>query len=41
MYANRMMEAKVAMDAGDEQMPNIDFKKIKLQYEVNVVFALK
>lgn len=43
MYTNRMMEAKVAMDAGagDEQMPNIDFKKIKLQYEVNVVFALK
>jgi len=29
------------MDAGEAQMPNIDFKKMKLQYEVNVVFALK
>ncbi len=41
MYANARMEAKVAMDAGNAQMPNIDFKKMKLQYEVNVVFALK
>jgi uncharacterized protein len=41
VYANRMMESKVAMDAGEAQMPNIDFKKMKLQYEVNVVFALK
>ncbi len=41
MYANRMMEAKVATDTGDAQTPNIDFKKMKLQYEVNVVFALK
>ena len=43
VYANRMMEAnKVAMDAGgDTQMPDINFKKMKLQYEVNVVFALK
>lgn len=41
VYANRMMEAKVAMDAGDAQTPSIDFKKMKLQYEVNVVFALK
>ncbi len=41
MFANRMMEAKAATGAGDEQMPDIDFKKMKLQYEVNVVFALK
>lgn len=41
VYSNRMMEYKVEMDAGDAQMPNIDFKKIKLQYEVNVVFAMK
>jgi len=41
VYANRMMEAKVATDAGNDQTPNIDFKKMKLQYEVNVVFALK
>lgn len=41
VYANRMMEAKAVTDGGDEQAPNIDFKKMKLQYEVNVVFALK
>jgi len=41
IYANRMMETKVAMDAGDAQAPNIDFKKMKLQYEVNVIFSLK
>lgn len=42
MYANRMMkEESVSMAAGDEQQPNIDFKKIKLQFEVNVVFALQ
>jgi len=41
MYANRMMKAQVAEDAGNEQLPNIDFKKIKLQFEVNVTFALK
>ncbi len=42
VYANRMMKAESTnMDAGNEQMPDIDFKKIKLQYEVNVVFALK
>lgn len=42
MYANRMMKAE-AMDAagGQEQTPNIDFKKIKLKFEVNAVFALK
>jgi uncharacterized protein YggE len=43
VYSNRMMmETKVAAsDAGDAQAPNIDFKKMKLQYEVNVIFALK
>ncbi len=41
MYANVRMEAKAAADAGNEQMPNIDFKKMKFQYEVNVVFALR
>ncbi|MDB5250605.1 MAG: hypothetical protein JWQ40_4999 [Segetibacter sp.] len=42
VYANRMMKVESAqMDAGGTQAVNIDFKKIKLQFEVNVVFAIK
>jgi uncharacterized protein YggE len=42
VYANRMMKAEAAdMGAGNEQMPQIDFKKIKLQFDVNVIFGLK
>jgi uncharacterized protein len=41
VYANRLMKAEVGMAAGDAQAPNIDFKKIKLQFEVNATFALK
>ena len=41
VFANRMLEYKAAADAGDQQTMNVDFKKIKLQYEVNVIFALK
>jgi uncharacterized protein YggE len=44
MYSNRMMkqEANMAADAGAAAAaPNIDFKKIKYQFEVNVIFALK
>jgi len=39
MYANTMMKAQ----ASDESAPAIDadFKKIKIQYEVNVIFELK
>lgn len=41
MMANMKMRTEAAvMDAG-QQEANIDFKKIKLQFEVNVVFALK
>jgi uncharacterized protein YggE len=41
VYANRMMKAEaVGQTAGDAAM-NIDFKKIKLQFEVNATFALK
>lgn len=42
MMANRMMKAEVAQasDAGADQA-QADFKKIKLKYDVNVVFALK
>jgi uncharacterized protein YggE len=42
VYANRMVKMESAqMDSGADQAPNIDFKKMKLQFEVNVVFALK
>lgn len=42
IYANRMMKMEnIALADNEQQQPNIDFKKIKLQYEVNVVFALK
>ena len=41
VYANRMMKTEAAMTAGDAQAPNIDFKKIKLQFEVSATFALK
>ena len=41
VYANRMMKAQAGMTAEDAQAPNIDFKKIKLQFEVNATFALK
>ena len=41
IFQNRMMMKAATADAGNDQSPNIDFKKMKLQYEVNVVFALK
>jgi uncharacterized protein YggE len=41
MYANRMMKLESAGAADGQQAPNIDFKKIKLQFEVNATFALK
>jgi uncharacterized protein YggE len=40
VYANRMMKEQ-ATDAGQQQQANIDFKKIKLQFELNATFALK
>ncbi len=40
MYQARMAKSEMA-DAGNASAPNIDFKKIKYQYEVNTVFALK
>jgi uncharacterized protein len=40
VYANRMMKVE-AMDAGQSAAPEVDFKKIKLKFEVNAVFALK
>ena len=39
-YANAMMKAERAEDSTAPAM-DVDFRKIKLQYEVNVVFALK
>ncbi len=40
VYSNRIMMKGEATDAG-QQAPNINFKKIKLQFEVNASFALK
>ncbi len=40
MYSTRMMKAQ-SENVGGEFVPPIDFKKIKLQFEVNVVFALQ
>lgn len=40
MYSNRMMKAQLD-EAIISPMAPIDFKKIKLQFEVSVVFALK
>lgn len=39
MYSNVMM--KQANAEGDQAAANIDFKKLKLQFEVSVTFALK
>lgn len=41
MYANKMMKNQVMAEATQDAGPQIDFKKIKLQFDVNVVFALK
>jgi uncharacterized protein YggE len=39
--ANVMMEQKMAGVGADASAMNVDFKKLKLQFDVNVVFALK
>lgn len=41
MASNRMMRAEMAQDAAGADQPQADFKKIKLKYDVSVVFALK
>ena len=42
MYANKMMaNAEMGDAAGGSEAPNIDFKKMKLRFEVNVIFAIK
>ena len=41
VYANVMMEKSMATNQAAEPPMNVDFKKIKLQFDVNVVFALK
>jgi uncharacterized protein len=41
-YSNKMQEMNMrASDAANQVMPEVDFKKIKLRFEVRVVFALK
>lgn len=42
IYANAMMKQNMEVaDQAAEPPMNVDFKKIKLQFDVNVVFALK
>jgi uncharacterized protein YggE len=45
VYRNRVANQSMAVEgnmAGDAAAPmNVDFKKIKLQFDVNVVFGLK
>jgi uncharacterized protein len=44
MYRTRVANQSMAVEgnvAGDGAAMNVDFKKIKLQFDVNVVFALK
>ena len=42
VYANAMMKSEARMMAeNDQPLPNIDFKKIKLRFEVNATFSLK
>jgi uncharacterized protein len=40
MAANRMMKAE-AVQASAPDQPQADFKKMKMRYEVSVVFELK
>lgn len=40
-YSNTMYFNKDAAKMGDDDKPGVDFKKIKLRYEVKIVFAVK
>ena len=41
MASNRMMKAEMAQSAPAADQPQADFKKMKLRYDVSVVFELK
>lgn len=41
MYRNAMANKMVAAEAADQSEPNVDFRKIKLRFEVRSVFAIK
>ena len=41
MAANRMMKAEAVQASGAADQPQADFKKMKLRYDVSVVFELK
>ena len=41
MYRNKIANQSMTENAADAAPMNVDFKKIKLQFDVNVVFALK
>ena len=41
MYRNVMMKAEGSVSSDSEQLPDIDFKKIKLNYQVHAIFEIK
>ncbi len=41
MYRANVMMAKTSLESADASSPEIDFKKIKLNYQMRVVFELK
>ena len=41
MYRNIMMKAEGSISSDAEQLPDIDFKKIKLNYQVHAIFEIK
>ena len=40
-HNNKMMRTEMQQDAAGSEETPVDFKKIKLKYDVTVVFALK
>lgn len=41
MYRTTMMKAEGSVSSDAEQLPDIDFKKIKLNYQVHAIFEIK
>jgi hypothetical protein len=41
MYRTSMMKAEGSVSSDAEQLPDIDFKKIKLNYQVHAIFEIK
>jgi hypothetical protein len=41
MASNRIMKAEMAQSTAAAEQPQADFKKMKMRYDVTVVFELK